>query len=168
MNTQFTITIAGQDHPQLINQLASTTHKFGGKWLVSKISRLEQQLVGIIKIDIPADSAEQLKQAFSELKELHIHIIEHEEPTTPSVHQQIKLKVESGDRPGLVKDITNILEEIGIQIIHMENHRLAVLDFGKLMFFAELDVDVPGEVDLEQLVETVQDVEENMRVEVIN
>ncbi len=168
MNTQFTITISGQDHPQLINQLASTTHKFGGKWLNSKISRLEQQLVGIIKIEIPEESADQLKQAFTALEELHIRIVEQETPTAPSTREQIKLKIESGDRPGIVRDITDILEDVGIHIIHMENHRLAIPEFGQVMFFAELDVDVPTEVDLEQLVETVQDVEDNMRVEVIS
>ncbi len=29
MNTQLTITIAGQDHPQLINQLAAKTMSWG-------------------------------------------------------------------------------------------------------------------------------------------
>ena len=53
MSIQLTITIAGQDHPQLINQLAAKTHELGGKWLVSKISRLDKQVAGIIKIEVP-------------------------------------------------------------------------------------------------------------------
>ncbi|MDX1303618.1 glycine cleavage system protein R [Photobacterium sp.] len=168
MNTQFTITIAGQDHPQLVSQLAATTHKLGGKWLVSKISRLDQQLVGIIKIEIPVASADQLKQELKALKEFHVRIVENTEPASQSKREQITLKVESTDRLGIVNDISHILDNIGINIIQIENHRVALADLGRTVFFAELAVDMPAEVSIEQLVEAVQQVEENMRVEVIS
>ncbi|MGF1757116.1 transcriptional regulator [Photobacterium sagamiensis] len=168
MNTQFTITIAGQDHPQLVNQLAATTNNLGGKWLDSKISRLDHQLVGIIKIEIPAASADQLKQEFNALKELHVRIVESDMPTTPSKFEQITLKIESNDRLGIVNDITHILDNIGIDIIQIENHRIALADLGRTVFSARLAVDVPTEVSIEQLVEAVQQVDENMRVEVIH
>lgn len=167
MNTQFTITIAGQDQPQLVNQLAAITHELGGKWLVSKITRLDQQVVGIIKIDIPEASADQLKQAFKTLKALHVRIAENDKSTIPSKHEQITLKIESRDRLGIVNDITHILDNIGIGITQIENHRVVVPDLGQTVFFAELAVDVPSDVSLEQLVEAVQQVEKNMRVEVI-
>ncbi|PSW06606.1 glycine cleavage system protein R [Photobacterium lipolyticum] len=168
MNTQFTITIAGQDYPQLVNQLAATTNKLGGKWLVSKISRLDQQLVGIIKIEIPAASADQLKQEFNALKELHVRIVENTKPIPPSKREQVTLKVESNDRLGIVNDITHTLDNIGIDITQIENHRVALADLGRTVFFAELSLDMPSEISIEQLVEAVQQVEENMRVEVIS
>ena len=168
MNTHFTITIAGQDHPQLVNQLAATTNNLGGKWLDSRISRLDQQLVGIIKIEIPEASADQLKQEFNALKALHVRIVDNTKLTTPSKREQITLKVESDDRLGIVNDITHILDNIGIDIIHIENHRIALADLGRTVFSAQLALEVPTEVSLEQLVEAVQQVEENMRVEVIH
>ena len=65
-------------------------------------------------------------------------------------------------------DITHILHNIGIDIIHIENHRIALADLGRTVFSAQLALEVPTEVSLEQLVEAVQQVEENMRVEVIH
>jgi len=168
MNTQFTITIAGQDHPQLVNQLAAATHDLGGKWVRSKITRLDQQVVGIIKIDIPTAAAEQLKLEFNSQKGLQIRIIDSDESSTTGARQQIKLKVESGDRLGLIKDITHTLEDIDIKIIQIENHRVAVPEFGELMFFAELDLDIPTGVNIEQLVNSVEQIETNMRVHLVS
>jgi len=168
MNVQFTITIAGQDHPQLVNQLAAATHNLGGKWVRSKITRLDHQVVGIIKIDIPATAAEQLKQELNTQEGLQIRIIDSDESSTTSARQQIKLKIESGDRLGIIKDITHTLEDIDIKIIQIENHRVAVPEFGELMFFAELDLDIPTEVNIEQLVNSVEQIETNMRVNIVN
>ncbi|ELR67289.1 glycine cleavage system regulatory protein [Photobacterium marinum] len=168
MNTQLTITIAGQDHPQLINQLAAKTHELGGKWLISKINRLDNQIVGIIKVDIPADNAQLLKGEFTRIPELHARVIDVTQPVPLGKFEQLKLKVESNDRSGLVHDLTNVLDDIGIDIIHIENHRIGVPDLGKALFVAELLVDVPAEVNVEQLLEAMQQVEEDMRVSVVD
>lgn len=167
MNIQLTITIAGQDHPQLINQLAAKTHELGGKWLVSKINRLDNQIVGLIKVDIPAETAAMLKQEFNRFTDLNPRIIDSPQPAPPGKLEQLKLKVESNDRPGIVNDITNVLDDIGIEIIKIENYRLGVPDLGQTLFFAELMVGVPSEVDVEQMLEAVQQVEDGMRVNVV-
>lgn len=167
MNTQLTITIAGQDHPQLINQLAAKTHELGGKWLVSKINRLDNQIVGLIKVDIPAETVAMLKQAFTGLTDLNVRIIDSPQPVSKGTVEPLKLKVESSDRPGIVNDITNILDDIGIDIVKIENYRVGVPDLGQALFFAELMVEVPSEVNVEQLLEAVQQVEVGMRVSVV-
>jgi len=167
MNTQLTITIAGQDHPQLINQLAAKTHELGGKWLISKIHRLDNQVVGIIKVDIPNENAAQLKLELGRHTELNARIIEVPLPIPLGKLKSLTLKVESSDRPGIVSDITNILDDIGVDIINIENHRVGVPDLGQTLFFAELVVNVPSEVNVDQLLEAVQQVEDGMRVNVV-
>lgn len=166
MNTQLTVTLAGQDHPQLINKLAAKTHELGGKWLISKINRLDNQVVGILKIDIPAQSVSQLRELFQSQQELDIRVIEAQEAGEIKT-DHLTLKVESSDRPGIVNDITRILDNIGIGIVKIENHRIGVPDLGQALFFAELQVDVPTEVDTEQLLEALQQIDDGLRVKVL-
>ncbi|MGF1682559.1 glycine cleavage system protein R [Photobacterium minamisatsumaniensis] len=168
MSTQLTVTLAGQDHPQLINQLAAKTHELGGKWLVSKINRLDFQVVGILKIDIPSESVESLRQAFAEQQDLNVRIVENPQSLEPIKTDLLTLKVESSDRPGIVHDITQILDDIGIAIIKIENHRIGVPDLGQTLFFAELTVDVPHSLNTEQLIDAVQQVEDGMRVNIVH
>ncbi|MGF1699127.1 transcriptional regulator [Photobacterium makurazakiensis] len=167
MNTQLTVTLAGQDHPQLINQLAAKTHELGGKWLVSKINRLDFQVVGILKIDISSESVESLRKAFTEQQDLNVRIVENPQSLEPIKTDLLTLKVESSDRPGIVHDITQILDDIGISIIKIENHRIGVPDLGQTVFFAELTVDVPHSLNTDQLIDVVQQVEDGMRVNVV-
>lgn len=167
MNTQLTITIAGEDHPQLINQLAAKTHQLGGKWLISKIHRLDHQIVGIIKVDIPNETASQLKLEFTRITELNARIIETPLPMPLGKFEPLKLRVESSDRAGIINDITNILDDIGVEIVNIENRRLGVADLGQALFFAELMVNVPAEVNVEQLLEAVSQVDEELRVSVV-
>lgn len=167
MNTLLTVTLAGEDHPQLINTLAAKTHELGGKWLVSKINRLDNQVVGILKIDLPTEAVPALKQAFASQSMLDVRVIEALTAQAQIKTDHVMMKVESADRPGLVHDLTHILDNIGIGIVKMENHRIGVQDIGKTLFFAELHLDVPVDIDTEQLVEALQQVEEGMRVSIL-
>ncbi|WP_087016229.1 glycine cleavage system protein R [Thaumasiovibrio subtropicus] len=162
MNTEFTITIAGHDRPNLMNQLAATTHSLGGKWLVSKLNRLDNQIAGIIRIDVPNQSAVQLKAALSEITECHVRIIDDLEPLSSSV-QKVSLSVESQDRPGLVHDLTQRLDDLGVHTLAMENTRIGVPDAGKTVFMANLDVEVPVEMEIEQLLNSVETIDPNLK-----
>ncbi|WP_036829994.1 ACT domain-containing protein, partial [Photobacterium sanctipauli] len=150
-----------------INQLAAKTHELGGKWLVSKINRLDGQVVGILKIDIPAEAAQQLKDAFADQQGLDVRVIDDLKSNEPIKMDHVMMKVESADRPGIVHDITHILDGIGIGIIKIENHRIGVPDLGRALFYAELQLNVPAEVDHEQLVEAIMQVDDDLRVKVL-
>ncbi len=165
MNTQFTITIAGHDKPKFMNQLAATTHSLGGKWLVSKLTRLDNQVVGIIRIDIPNIAADQLKQDLLAFDDYNVRIIDEPSPAQIEFSQAI-LKVESKDRPGLIHDITQCLDDMGIQTLRMENHRLGIPEAGETVFFAELEVEIPTEVQVEQLVDAVESIQPQLKVAV--
>ncbi|GHA48174.1 glycine cleavage system protein R [Photobacterium aphoticum] len=167
MNTQLTITLAGEDHPQLINVLAAKTHALGGKWLISKINRLDNQVVGIIKIDIPADAVSDLKHAFLEQHALDIRVIDTPSQAEIMPTHPVTLKVEANDRPGLVHDLSRILDDIGIGIVNIENRRIGVPDLGKTLFFAEFQLNVSEEIDLEQLTEAMQQVDDGLLVKIV-
>ncbi|MGF1724208.1 glycine cleavage system protein R [Photobacterium nomapromontoriensis] len=166
MNTQLTITLAGQDHPQLINMLAAKTHALGGKWLVSKINRFDNQVVGIIKVDIPEAAVSELKQLFLAQENVDVRVIDTPLSLVPMKTDHLTLKVESRDRPGIVHDITDILDDIGISIVKIENHRIGVPDLRQALFFAELQLDVPAEINPEQLLEALQQVDEGMIIKI--
>ncbi|UTV28462.1 glycine cleavage system protein R [Photobacterium atrarenae] len=168
MNVQLTITIAGPDRPQLINQLAAQSHELGGKWLVSKINRLDNQIVGLLKVDIPEASVAKLKEAFSRYPELQPRVLQLPQPV-PSVDLvPHKLKIEADDRAGIVNDITHILDDLGAEIVHIENHRVGLPELGKTLFFAEMEIEAPRELNLEQMQEALQQAEEQMRVHLIS
>ena len=167
MSTQFTMIITGQDRPQIVNQLAALTHEFGGKWLISKISRLESQVVGIIKIEAPTEHVVQLKRQLLDFPDLDIQFPETTTPIPASQNQHLLLNIESEDRLGLVNDISLALHNLGASINYIENKRMPVAGLGSVMFLAQFSIDIIDDLSPQQLLESIQQVDENMRVELI-
>lgn len=167
MSTQFTMIITGQDRPQIVNQLAALTHDFGGKWLVSKISRLESHVVGIIKIEVPTEHVVQLKRQLIDFPDLHIEFPEPVTPTSSSQNQHLLINIESEDRLGLVNDISLALHNLGASINYIENKRMPVAGLGAVMFLAQFSIDIIDDLSPQQLVESIQQIDDNMRVELV-
>nr|WP_086941016.1 ACT domain-containing protein [Thaumasiovibrio occultus] len=164
MSTQFTITLAGQDRPQIMHQLAQVTHRHDGKWLVSQIHRLDGQIVGIIRIDAPEPQHADLKHALTQFTECHIRVIDAVD-AQPLKMEKATLNVEAKDRTGLVHDLTAELDRLGIDVLRIENHRLGVPEAGQVLFFAKLEVSLPESADKWQITRLLEEVEPSMNVE---
>lgn len=166
MNTQFMATIAGNDRPNLLKTLAEKTHNLGGKWLDSKISRLEGQLVGIIKIDMPEENMSALKADFNAIADFHVSTSAINLVTVTEC-EQVELRIEAKDKPGLISDITNLLDQKGVTIEHMENHRLSVAEVGAIVFYADLNLLVPVDLGTELLLDELKNINQDLRVEAV-
>ncbi|MFO6425189.1 glycine cleavage system protein R [Motilimonas sp. KMU-193] len=164
MNTQFIATIAGEDRPDLLKLLAGKTHALEGRWLDSKISRLEGQIAGIIKIDIPGENLSALKADFNSIPNFHVSTSEIKLVTVTEC-EELELKIEANDRPGIISDITHFLDSKGVAIEHMENHRFGVIGLGSTVFIAEMTLMVPVDMGKDMLVAELEQLSSDFRVE---
>lgn len=164
MSTQFIITVTGTESSGLVKQLAEKTHLNGGKWLNSKIMHLEGLFAGIIKIDIPDNAAQTLKSELQAMKGLQIVFAE------PDVMEKVpssrlNLNIEATDRPGIISDITHLLVDNGVSVENMECHRFNVSSISGTVFSANLVLSVPLDMDSKSLVEELEALGDDMRVE---
>ena len=74
MNRIFIVSFTGNATPQTIKQLASITHDHGGKWLVSKVNFLEELVAGVIKVEIPQENEDLVKDAFAIMKAFWLNL----------------------------------------------------------------------------------------------
>ncbi|MCE2572404.1 glycine cleavage system protein R [Motilimonas eburnea] len=165
MNTQFIATIAGEDRPDLLKLLAGKTHALEGRWLDSKISRLEGQIAGIIKIDIPGENLSALKADFNSIPNFHVSTSEIKLVTVTEC-EELELKIEANDRPGIISDIMHFFDSKGVAIEHMENHRFGVIGIGSTVFIAEMTLMVPVDMGKDMLVAELEKLSNDFRIEV--
>ena len=166
MNSQFMLNIMGNDKAHLLKDLSNITHELGGKWLKSKFTRLEGQIAGIIKVDLPDSNKADLLKRFEDAGELQL-LISDVATNVASGHTSLELKIEATDKPGLVSEITQVLADEGVVISKMENHRISVPELGSLVFTAEMSLEVPADVEQEQLIEEIRQLNEELRVEAV-
>src|SRR5690606_9721453 len=81
------------------------------------MSRMAGQFAGIVRVQVPADNREELKNALQALAAQDIRVLFAESSTEPTVGwKSIGMELVGNDRPGIVRDITRLLAEQGVNV----------------------------------------------------
>ena len=167
MKSTFIQTISGPDSLGIIKSLAHTTRGLGGEWLTSKVMKLNGQFAALMKVSIDQENEAALKaeleKQFPNLTFAHAEIVESK--TQPA--KIINLEIDCKDRPGLTKDITNILSNLDLTVENMEFNRFHVSSIGEAVFSAKLALAVPEDTSSEDLAEEIETLSDDVRVNVI-
>ena len=165
MHVQFIVSIVGPDRFGLPKHLASATHELGGKWLNSKVIRLGGQFAALIRVEVPAVESARLRAVFAGLEGCHV-VFSDVRTAADAATRTCSVTVDAEDRPGLVSDITHLLQEHQVTIQDMQCHRMVAAGLGTSMFRGEFDVAVPGGVDLSLLMSDLEALGEHVMVSV--
>lgn len=167
MKSVFITTITGPDSPGIIKSLAETTRGIGGEWETSKVMKLGGQFAALMKVLIAKESASALKEAlekeFPQLAFKYAEVAKAEVQAT----KMINLEIDCKDRPGLTKDINNILANLDLVVENMEFNRVHVSSIGQAMFTARLTLAVAESVNGEAVAEEIESLSGDVRVSVI-
>lgn len=167
MKNTFIMSVVGPESPGLIKLLAETTRKLGGEWTTSKVMRLDGQLTAMMKVVIEQDTEEQLKAdlaaKFDELQFTYTSA----RSTLDVLTRRINLVVDCKDRPGLTKDINNILTNLDLVVENMECNRVPVSSIGEVVFTAKLTISVPETTESEAVADEIEALYDDVRVSVV-
>jgi glycine cleavage system regulatory protein len=163
MSVQIMITVSGSNQVDLIKVLSDKTHALGGKWLNSKISHIDNYVAGLIKIELQAGNVEKL---LAEFKTIDINIesvdlgsVTHEKATP------LNLCIDGKDRPGLVRNITQVLSDNSIQVDNMECNRLGVPAIGATLFTSHFKIVVDEQFNKSALISSLQEIADDLIID---
>jgi glycine cleavage system regulatory protein len=109
------LTVVGPDRPGLVRALSEAVAACGGSWLESRMARLAGQFAGIVLVEAPESLLDDLRA----LENQGLRIVVHSgssEPVGPVVAHRLALEVVGNDRPGIVRDVTRVLADSGVNI----------------------------------------------------
>ncbi|PKG39252.1 glycine cleavage system protein R [Psychromonas sp. Urea-02u-13] len=163
MSVQIMITVSGSNQVDLIKVLSDKTHALGGKWLNSKISHIDNYVAGLIKIELEADNVEKLLTAFKtidiKIESIDLGSVTHEKATP------LNLCIDGKDRPGLVRNITQVLSDNSIQVDNMECNRLGVPAIGGTLFTSHFKIVVDEQFNKSALVSSLQEIADDLIID---
>lgn len=166
MNTVFIVNFVGQASPATIKQLAAVTHENDGKWLISKVNFIEDQVAGVIKVELPEKKVDIVKEAFSACQTLVVRFVDSE----PYAHAQetvFQLRLDANDRAGIVNEITHVLDGQGISILDMDCQRVFIAGGGGVsssLFSAKMAIKLPSELGIDDVANELEALSEDTRV----
>jgi glycine cleavage system regulatory protein len=110
------LTVIGADRPGLVRTLAETVAAHGGSWLESRMARLGGQFAGIVLVEAPDSLLADLRALEGQGLRIVIQPGSDGTATVPALLPRLALEVVGNDRPGIVRDITQILAGCGVNI----------------------------------------------------
>ncbi|WP_137819983.1 MULTISPECIES: glycine cleavage system protein R [unclassified Pseudomonas] len=160
------LTIIAQDKPGLVEHIAECIAEHGGNWLESRMSRMAGQFAGILRVGVPAEAYDELVDALQGLNSQGIRVLLAESGIEPScTWKPILLDLVGNDRPGIVRDITRLLTEHGINVESLTTEVMPAPMSSEPLFHAKAVLAVPLTLSLELLQTRLEALADEMMVE---
>ncbi|WP_324732169.1 glycine cleavage system protein R [Pseudomonas paeninsulae] len=162
------LTVIAKDQPGLVERLAQCVADHGGNWLESRMSRMAGQFAGILRVAVPAKAHAELVEALQGLSVEGIRVLLEQGGAEPSGNwKSIHLDLVGNDRPGIIRDITRLLTEHGVNLESLITEVAPAPMSSELLFHAQAQLAVPQEFSLDVLQAKLETLADDLMVELI-
>jgi glycine cleavage system regulatory protein len=150
--TSLVLTVIGEDKPGIVEHIADLVLAAGANWEESRMARLAGRFAGILRVDVDSTRAAQLESALRNLESRGLRIVvESGTVVEDTPVRVIRLEVVGHDRPGIVRDISRVLAERGINIEELETEVTSAPDSGDTLFRARARLAMPPAISIDTL-----------------
>ena len=167
MTTHLVLTVIADDKPGLVESLSQIIASNSGNWLESSMSQLAGKFAGILRVSVDDDRAEDLIEELNGLSS-DIKLIIEKAVYESAVQQSrmYELSLVGNDRPGIIKEISAVLSELGINVERLNTECTPAPMSSDALFKAKATLEVPENVALEQLQNKLEQLADDLIVEI--
>jgi glycine cleavage system regulatory protein len=153
MTTPLVLTFVGDDRPGLVNAIAETVAACGATWLESRSARLAGKFAGVVLVSVPDDRVTGLELSLRDLAHegLRIAIERGASAAAEKRLRIVTLDILGRERPGIVRDVTQALNRLGVNIEEFMSGLESEPFTGAEMFRAKARLSVPDGLKLDDL-----------------
>ena len=152
MRETLVLTVLGQDRTGLVEALAERIAAAGGNWEASHMARLGGQFAGILQVTVERGLVEALITSLRALDARGLQVVARTgEVPAPAAGARVRLHLTGDDRPGIVRDVSRILSERGVNVEEIESEVTSAPMSGEPLFKARAVLHVPAQVALADL-----------------
>ncbi len=168
MPTNLTVTITGPDRPGIVDAIANTLSTHDANWEESRMSRLGGQFAGIVTIEVPSPTIEQLKGDLLALQsdQLTVVIAEGTESKREPGTTHLQLDLLGQDRPGIVHEVAHVLASRGVSIESIETRAMSASWSADRLFRATADLLVPDDFATSELRDALEDIANELMIDI--
>jgi glycine cleavage system regulatory protein len=167
MMTSLVLTFICHDKPGLVNIISEKIAHAEGSWLESRLAHLAGEFAGIVLVSVPEPNLAGLIAALRSLEDAGLRItVERSSGASPvPSYRTLELQLVSHDRPGIVRDVTEALNQLGANIEEFSSGIESAPFTGETMFRATARLHVPDDVTREEVRTTLERLADEMMVD---
>ena len=160
------LTVIAPDKAGQVERIAECIAEHNGNWLESRMSRMAGQFAGILKVAVPAESYDELVEALKALIKHDIRVLIAESGIEPScTWKPIAMELVGNDRPGIVRDITRLLADQGVNVERLTTEVRPAPMSSEPLFHADALLAVPLTLSLDVLQDKLEALADDLMVE---
>jgi len=165
----FIISIMADDRPGLVETLSSIISEHQGNWLESRLSHLAGKFAGIVHLQVSNSHVDALRQALEALQQqgwvINIEQSQVQEIATNNP-TQMQLNIVGNDRPGIVKEISQVLSTLQVNVLDLATHFESAAMSAEALFKTQARVQLPKQLDEDELRDKLENLSNDLMVEV--
>jgi glycine cleavage system regulatory protein len=158
MNTPLVLTFIGEDKPGVVNAISEKIAACGGTWLESRLAHLAGEFAGILMIGVSEERIDELTAALRVLETTGLRIAV--KRSLPRAVQKdgatLELNLVGHERPGIVRDVTQALTDLGVNIEEFSSEIESAPFTGAELFRAKARLHVPDDIANEHVQKTIE------------
>ena len=151
MTTPLVLTFVGDDRPGLVNAISEKVADCGGTWLESRSVRLAGKFAGVVLVNVPDENLIALESALAKLAPSGLRVSIDRGAHSEKPRRLVTLEIVGNERPGIVRDVTQALTGLGVNIEEFMSSLEGEPFTGVEMFRATARLGVPEGLKLDDL-----------------
>ncbi|MGD0642931.1 MAG: ACT domain-containing protein [Roseiarcus sp.] len=169
MTTPIVLTFIGHDRPGLVNAISEKVAACGATWLESRLARLAGEFAGIVLVAVPEAEIGALTAALRDLETAGLRIaVERSSDVKPDRdHKTFELEVVGHERPGIVREVTQALTQLGVNIEEFSSNLEGAPFSGAAMFRAAARLRAPDDLSGDDLRRTLERIAHEITVDIV-
>jgi glycine cleavage system regulatory protein len=148
------LTFVGDDRPGLVGAISERVADCGGTWLESRSVRLAGKFAGVVLVSVPDESLLPLESALAKLTPSGLRVSIERGAAAAKAEKParlVTLEIVGKERPGIVRDVTQALTGLGVNIEEFTSGLEGEPFTGVEMFRATARLSAPDGLELDEL-----------------
>jgi glycine cleavage system regulatory protein len=167
MTKQFLIlTIIGDDRPGIVGKVSAAISAHEGNWLESSMAHLAGKFAGIVKVEVPPESAEALQAALAGLSGLRITGETARGETAAAAGRRLKLSLVGHDRIGIVREVSQVLARHAVNVEQLNTYTASAPMSAEIMFHASIELLATPDLDARGLTAELERISNDLMVDI--
>jgi glycine cleavage system regulatory protein len=168
MRTSLVLTVIGSDRPGIVEQLSDQVLAAGANWEESRMARLAGKFAGLLRVSVDTDRADRLAGGLRALSSGDLTIVvERSGDVDAGRSVALTLEIIGSDRPGIVRDISRVLAQHGVNIEELETEVTSAAMSGEMVFRARARVRLPENRTVDEIREILEALADNLMVDLV-
>lgn len=162
------LALVGPDRPGLVSGLSEQVASRGGSWLESRMAHLAGQFAGVVRVGIAEAEVDALTTALGRMEQEGFRVmVQAGADDARAAHDTgLHLELVGQDRPGIIRDITQILANRRVNIEELTTDVVSGSFSGELLFRADARLRAPATLNLEDVRRDLEHIGNELMVDI--